>query len=222
MDPRPICELCQSPLSEAACPCCPPGLRAAVSGWAAGSFPRTALAPDGAGDARLVSALAQALADGDLAAADAHWAALASGLRPLGPAGRRLLGDCFDAWASLKAARGLDAEAARLRQRAVSARKDPEALRLHQASRADGSGGWDNHAWLKLQAGDVMPDQEVVVARVRQELDRQMAAAERRWRAWKIAGASFAGFIGSGLLGIPLLVGSAVGASLGWWWGRPK
>ena len=141
-------------------------------------------------------------------------------LRPLGPEGRAQLAATLAAWAQLKAAQSLGREAEGLLRRAASAGKDPHDLRRKQAAGDDGSAGWDNHAWLKLQAEESGSANGAAVAQARQDLAQDMAFKERRWKRFQVGGGAVLGFSLSAFLGLPLFWGSLAGALAGCVWSR--
>jgi hypothetical protein len=157
---------------------------------------------------------------GRWAEADALVGSLVRTLRPLGPEGRVQLSATLGAWAQLKAAQSLGREAQGLLQRAASAGKDPHDLHRKQAAGEDGSAGWDNHAWLKLQAEEAGRADASAVERARQDLAKDLAFKERRWKRFQVAGGALVGFSLCAFVGLPLALGSVAGALLGWIWSR--
>jgi hypothetical protein len=215
-----LCALCGSPLHGVDCPLCSLELRQTFAQADASSLPWAAMPPAGAGTPLQRQRLALSLSQAEWALADAQLAALVKTLRPLGAEGRRQLAATLAAWGQLKAAQGLAREADGLRQRAVTAAKDPHDLQRKQAAGQDGGGSWDNHAWVRLQAEEAGLTQPAVVQKVRDDLDAAERKQERRERGWKVAALAFAGALGTAAADLPVLAGMAVGALAGLWWSR--
>ena len=207
---------------EDACPVCGSSLRQTFASIPPSSFPAAALPPPGVGSASQRSELALRLSQGRLADADALMGALVRTLRPLGPQGRAQLAGTLQAWAQLKAARGLAQEAEGLGQRSVSAAKDPQELHRKQAAGEDGSVGWDNHAWLRLQADEDARPSAALVSQVRRDVDRGLRRQERRARGFKVAVGALFAFAAAALLGLPLGWTAGVGGLIGWMWSLKK
>ena len=231
------CPICQNALNEGRCPYCPEDLLHKFNATAADAFPRTALPPPGVVNGGVVRALAMSLFQNSLEEADAQWASVAAGLRPLGPEGRRQTADCMESWARLKLRRGMTAEAERLFQRAASARKDPQAARLrpaaapaddgggplpefHAAPQSEPKGNWDSDAWKRLQPEADKSDRTEALERTRKELDEQLAADAQRVKAFKIAGLALLGTLGTSITGTPIYLGALAGAAAGFVWSR--
>jgi hypothetical protein len=222
-------------MNEGRCPYCPEDLLHKFNATAADAFPRTALPPPGVVNGGVVRALAMSLFQNSLDEADAQWATIAAGLRPLGPEGRRQTADCMESWARLKLRRGMTAEAERLFQRAASARKDPQASRIRPAAepdpatpmpqfqaeaKAEPKGNWDSDAWKRLQPEADKSDRSEALERTRKELDEQLAADAQRIKAFKIAGLALLGALGTSITGTPIYIGALVGAAAGFVWSR--
>lgn len=216
----PTCEICRSVLDDGRCPFCTDALRERFRQGPADAFPFTAQAPDGAVEAQTLGRLRRSLLQGDLQQAEQQWSQILAGLRPMGAAGRRQLGDALDACAALKEHLGKAAEAKRLRQRALTARKDPSELRFKQAT--DGAHHWDDHAWLRAQAPEEEAGRQERIAAVQAELERQMRLQERRQHALKLGAFGIAGLASGSVFGLPVLAGGALGAGLGWAWLRRR
>jgi hypothetical protein len=231
------CPICQNAMNEGRCPFCPEDLVHKFNATAPDAFPRTALPPPGVCNGGVVRALAMSLFQNSLDEADAQWATIAAGLRPLGPEGRRQTADCMESWARLKLRRGMTAEAERLFQRAASARKDPQASRarvapptegeaaapapqFHQDPKSEPKGNWDSDAWKRLQPEADKSDRSEALERTRKELDAQLAADAQRIRAFKIAGLALLGALGTSITGTPIYIGALVGAVAGFVWSR--
>lgn len=216
----PICEICQSLLTEGHCHFCTDALRERFRHWETAAFPFTAQPPVGAVEAQTLGRLRRSLLQGDFAAAETQWAAILAGLRPMGAAGRQQLGEALEALAVLKDHLGKSQEATRLRQRAQTARKNPSELRFKQTR--DEAHRWDDHAWLKSQAPEEEAGRAERIAAVEAELDRQLKLQDKRQRAFKLGAFGLAGAAGGPVLGLPLLAGGALGAGLGWAWLRRR
>lgn len=215
------CELCGSPFLEQHCPLCTDAQREAFRGIQPGVFPMTAMPPEGALSPQVAGSLRRTLMNEDLSGAERLWTQVLSTMRPLGPQGRAQLAASLEACAALKDAVGKDGEAQRLRQRAATARKDPQELHRKQGAAAAGAGlGWDNHAWVRLQADTESPDRQAAIAAVRAEMDQQEARSERTKRACQVGALSIFGLAGGSALGLPVLATGAVGAGLGWYLSR--
>ena len=214
----PLCTLCGSLLAEDACPHCGRSLPQTFAALPASSFPAAALPPPGVGTAVQRSQLALQLSQGRLAEADALMGALVRTLRPLGAQGRAQLAGTLGAWAELKAARGLAREAEGLGQRSASAAKDPQELHRKQATGEDGSVGWDNHAWLRLQADEGARPPVALVEQVRRDVERGLQSGERKARGFKVAAGALLAFGVADLLGLPLAWTAGLGALVGWVW----
>jgi len=230
-------------MAEGRCPYCPEDLFNKFNATAVDAFPRTALPPPGVVNGGVVRALAMSLFQNSLDEADAQWATIAAGLRPLGPEGRRQTADCMESWARLKLRRGMTAEAERLFQRAASSRKDPQVARSRSAmastadapsaagmidgtpapapeSKAEPKGHWDTEAWKRLQPEADKSDRSEALEKTRRELDEQLAADAQRIRAFKIAGLALLGALGTSITGNPIYVGALAGAAAGFVWSR--
>jgi hypothetical protein len=231
------CPICQNVLNEGRCPYCPEDLLNKFNATAPDAFPRTALPPPGVVNGGVVRALAMSLFQNSLEEADAQWASVAAGLRPLGPEGRRQTADCMESWARLKLRRGMTAEAERLFQRAANSRKDPQVARsrpaapaaadaslpmpvFNQDPKSEPKGNWDSDAWKRLQPESDKSDRSEAVERTRKELDEQLAADAQRMRAFKIAGLALLGALGTSITGNPIYVGALAGAAVGFVWSR--
>jgi hypothetical protein len=162
--------------------------------------------------------LRRALVAGDLVLADALWAELLKAMRPFGARGRGQLADCFEACAALKQALGKDVEAQRFRHRAASARKEPGELQRHASRQANGGSGWDNHAWLRLQADEVGGPNPEAMASARAALEKQEAQGRRRKRALWVGAGAFAGLWIWVITGLPAWFMVPLGALVGWRW----
>jgi len=181
----------------------------------------TAMPPKGAVSAEVAGSLRRTLMAQDLSGAELLWAQVLSTLRPLGPEGRRQLAASLEACAALKDALGKQVEAQRLRQRAATARKDPQELQRKQAGLPQGGAvGWDNHAWLRLQADEDSPDRQAAIARVRAEMEQAEAFSKRRNRALQVGALSLVGLAGGSAMGLPALATGVFGAGLGWFLSR--
>jgi hypothetical protein len=221
-------------MSEGRCPYCPEDLTQKFNATPPDTFPRTALPGPGVVNGGVLRALAMSLFQNSLEEADAQWATIAAGLRPLGPEGRRQTADCMEAWARLKLRRGMTAEAERLFQRAASSRKDPQASRVRPAASdpnearpqfnaevpSEPKGNWDSDAWKRLQPEADKSDRTEALERTRKELDEQLAADAQRIKAFKIAGLTLLGALGTAVTGVPIYVGALAGAVAGFVWSR--
>jgi len=218
----PVCALCGSPLSDDQCPFCSPALRQAFGASLASSFSAAAMPPAGVGTPSQRSELALLVSQSRLAEADTLVAGLVRTLRPLGVDGRLQLSRTLEAWAQLKAAQSLAREAEGLHQRALSAGKDPQELRRKQAAGEDGSTGWDNHAWVRLQAAEAGgAAEEGALAQVRRDLDQALLAQDQRQRRWKVGFCALSGFACAVFVGLSPalgLLGAIAGALVGWRW----
>jgi hypothetical protein len=130
----------------------------------------------------------------------------------------------------------MTAEAERLFQRAASSRKDPQVARARPVQAADGSneprpqfnldpksepkGNWDSDAWKRLQPEADKSDRSEALERTRKELDAQLAADAQRIKAFKIAGLTLLGALGTAITGVPIYVGALAGAMAGFIWSR--
>jgi hypothetical protein len=214
------CEICNAPLQAGHCPDCSDALRERYRDWRSAAFPFTAQPPAGAADAYVLGRLRRALLEGDWAQAEAIWGGILPGLRPMGPQGRAQLAEALEAFALLKEHLGKADEARRLRQRAATARKDPSELRFKQAK--DESHRWDEHAWLAAQAREEGhdPGREARVAAAQAELERQLAAQEKRHTGLSVGALGFVGAVASPVVGLPSSLGVLLGAGLGWAWSK--
>ena len=211
------CELCGSPLYQDRCPACTGEERARFKGMEPGSFPATALPPPGLTQGAGLARLRRALANRELEQADELWAGVLRTVQPLGSQGRRMLADCFDAYACLKDAMGKDMEAERFRQRARSARKDPSAVSRHQDAGASEGRSWDLEAWKRLQPEQAGASSEETVQRVREQLERDEAAGLRRRKLLGMGGGGLAGLVCAAVVGLPALIPVLLGAGLGYY-----
>jgi hypothetical protein len=178
-----------------------------------GSFPATAMPPEGLMQGPGLIALRRALADGDFGAAEGLWAALLQTVLPLGPLGRNQVADCFEAYACLKDALGKPKEAERFRRRALSVRKDPMVLNRRAAL---GS----RKIWGGRPAWESDGPSPEVLQRVNAQLDREEVLGRRR-KVALILGTS--GIVGLGLAsftGLPTLSMLLLGLCVGWLWVR--
>lgn len=215
------CEICLSELNEDTCAYCTELQRQRFRDLDLTRFPGSAMPAEGWAQPSRLAALRRALLDNDLETADRLWTQALASLRPIGTDGRRQLADALDAMASLKEELGQTVEAGRLRQRAVSARKDPSELKRKQRV-GDGKNSWDSHAAMKILSDD--EDQEAKARRVesvRRELEAQIQRQEKRNRVLKAGAFSLAGMATGGVLGLPV-AGGAVGLGLGWVWGKRR
>lgn len=215
-----VCEICASTLLEQQCPVCTEAIRERFRMMQPGSFPMTAMPPEGLLSVEALGALRRSLLSDDLADAERLWTQLLSTLRPLGEDGRRQLAEALEACAALKDALGKDGEAQRLRQRAATARKDPHELHRKQAGPSrSGAPGWDNNAWQRLQSDDATPDRQAAIARVKAEMEKAEARAASKKRVLHAGAFGLVGVAGVsalGAVGLPALASGAVGAGLGW------
>jgi hypothetical protein len=214
------CEICSSLLDLDRCPHCDGALRDRFRHLIPGEFPATAMPAQDSLDLPLQGRLRRALLSGDLRGAEQAWDLALAGLRPIGPEGRARIGEAFDAVAALKEALGKPDEARRLRQRALSARKDPTDLRRKQ--KLDGGEQRFEHVQRNVfdEDTDAARRNERIRA-VEAELARQLELRERRERALKRAAlGGLAGAATGGVLGFPFVAGGALGAGLGLAWKR--
>jgi len=137
-------------------------------------------------------------------------------VQPLGALGRRQLADCFLALASLKRAMGKGPDAELLERRAQTARKDPSDLSRHRSA----GPGWDNHAWLRLQADEAGAPSSEALAEVRRQLRESEDRGARRRTVLGLLFGGLAGLWVSVATGIPGLYLGPVGAALGFAWAR--
>lgn len=214
------CEICQTPLSDGHCPACSEQERELFRALVAGEFPATAFPPVDLGQAPGLARLKRALLKGDLPEAESLWLALLRTLRPLGSHGREQLAACFQAMACLELAMGKPDEASRFHLRSLSAAKDPSTVLRRHSTEALPTKGWDNHAWLRLQADEAGGPPQETVEKVNQELDQAEASSQRRRRLLATAGGALAGLYAAILTGLPEIGALVLGAGLGWLYGR--
>jgi hypothetical protein len=165
--------------------------------------------------------LRRALANQELGRADELWSELLRTVQPLGAKGRQQLADCFEAFASLKEALGKPVEAERFRRRAATARKDPSELQRHGSGDA-ANPGWDNHAWVRLQAGELSQAAEDAIQKVHVELE---IAETRGYRRALLLALGFGALVGlwvGALTRLPMAVLALLGAVVGIFWARKK
>jgi hypothetical protein len=165
--------------------------------------------------------LRRALVDRDLMRAEELWAELLRSVQPLGALGRGQLADCFEAFANLKEAMGKPQEAERFRGRAVTARKDPSELARHGAGGAAAS-GWDTHAWVRLQSGEVSEAAQQAIHEVREQLERAEARGYRQSVLLALCAGAIIGLWVGAITRLPMSVLAVSGALLGCLWARKK
>lgn len=216
-----VCELCGALLEQDRCPVCSEEQRAHFRALKPGVFPATALPPLDMIQGPGLANLRRALADRDLVRAEELWENVLGALQPLGPRGRAHLSECFDACAAVKEALGKSAEAAILRRRAVTARKDPSELTRGGGNRPRTS-GWDQSTWLRLQSeeGGARPQAEIDKAFA--ELEAAEARSRRKVRIVAVAAGGFGGLWLSVVTGIPAWFMVLFGAGMGWIWVRKR
>lgn len=215
----PNCEICQSELHGGGCVFCTELQRQRFRDLDLTRFPGSAMPSEGWAQPLRLAALRRALLDGDLQGADRLWSQALASLRPIGSDGRRQWAEALDAVANLKDAMGDSVDAGRLRQRALSARKDPSQLK-HKQRGGDARSSWGSHAALR----DLSEDEDLEakarrVEAVRLELEAQLLRQEKRQRVMRVGAFSLAGVATGGALGVPV-AGGALGLGLGWVWGR--
>ncbi len=199
---------------EGGCPECKGGLQARLAGLGR-TFPGPAMPPPGLGRPEDALRLRLALLAGEWVRAEGLWDALLRTLRPLGRSGRAQLAECFEACAALKEALGKPAEAARLRSRGATLRKDASSV----ARRAASGSGWDSHAWTSAQAADAAEALPRVL-KARDELARLEAVWARRRLGWALVLGALAGVWVALVVGLPVALLATAGAGAGLVWAR--
>jgi hypothetical protein len=212
-----ICELEQDG-EEKACQCSGADLdlyRAAAADLAV--FPGSALPAVGLVNAGRARALRMDLLHGELHQAEASFLEILRGLRGHGKAERDAAAHYFDRLAALNDAQARPEDARRMRNRAEASRKDPTQLARKSEAVLEGREHAMTMELKRIQDGGDKPDLELR-RQVQLELDRSLAAQERRSKVLKVGAFGMAGLMGGLVLGVNLLLTGLVGAGLGAAW----